>query len=205
MTISSAPSGLVAFIVTPPRLKPGLSSQGPSGRNRLQSPTGSWAKFPGPFGPKPAPKSDRFLGYVFKALRAETGFKVGQVPGLCFQGPSGRNRLQSPTGSWAMFSRPFGPKPASKFDRFLGYVFKALRAETGSEVRQVPGLCFQALRAETGSKVRHALGLCFEALRAETGSKVRQAPGLCFQGPSGRNRRSRSLSVKRLRRIADSK
>jgi hypothetical protein len=26
MTISSAPSGLVAFIVTPPRLKPGLSS-----------------------------------------------------------------------------------------------------------------------------------------------------------------------------------
>jgi hypothetical protein len=41
MTISSAPSGLVAFIVTPPRLKPGLSSQGPSGRNRLQSPTGS--------------------------------------------------------------------------------------------------------------------------------------------------------------------
>ena len=35
MTISSAPSGLVAFIVTPPRLKPGLSSQGPSGRNRL--------------------------------------------------------------------------------------------------------------------------------------------------------------------------
>jgi hypothetical protein len=147
MTISSAPSGLVAFIVTPPRLKPGLSSQGPSGRNRLQSPTGSWAMFPGPFGPKPAPKSDRFLGYVFKALRAETG----------------------------------------------------------SEVRQVPGLCFQALRAETGSKVRHALGLCFEALRAETGSKVRQAPGLCFQGPSGRNRRSRSLSVKRLRRIADSK
>jgi hypothetical protein len=43
MTISSAPSGLIAFIVTPPRLKPGLSSQGPSGRNRLQSPTGSWA------------------------------------------------------------------------------------------------------------------------------------------------------------------
>jgi len=37
-TISSAPSGLIAFIVTPPRLKPGLSSQGPSGRNRLQSP-----------------------------------------------------------------------------------------------------------------------------------------------------------------------
>jgi pyridoxine 4-dehydrogenase len=36
MTISSAPSGLVAIIVTPPRLKPGLSSQGPSGRNRLQ-------------------------------------------------------------------------------------------------------------------------------------------------------------------------
>jgi len=36
MTISSAPSGLVVFIVTPPRLKPGLSSQGPSGRNRLQ-------------------------------------------------------------------------------------------------------------------------------------------------------------------------
>jgi len=35
MTISSVPSGLVAFIVTPPRLKPGLSSQGPSGRNRL--------------------------------------------------------------------------------------------------------------------------------------------------------------------------
>src|ERR1700747_2771189 len=32
MTISSAPSGLVVFIVTPPRLKPGLSSQGPSGR-----------------------------------------------------------------------------------------------------------------------------------------------------------------------------
>jgi len=32
MTISSAPSGLVAFIVTPPRLKPGLRSQGPSGR-----------------------------------------------------------------------------------------------------------------------------------------------------------------------------
>jgi hypothetical protein len=36
MTISSAPSGLVAFIVTPPSLKPGLSSQGPSGPNRLQ-------------------------------------------------------------------------------------------------------------------------------------------------------------------------
>ena len=36
MTISSAPSGLVAFIVTPPRLKPGLSSQGPSSRNRFQ-------------------------------------------------------------------------------------------------------------------------------------------------------------------------
>jgi hypothetical protein len=35
MTISSAPSGLVAFIVTPPRLKPGLSSQDPSDRNRL--------------------------------------------------------------------------------------------------------------------------------------------------------------------------
>ena len=34
MTISCAPSGLVAFIVTPPRLKPGLSSQGPSGQNR---------------------------------------------------------------------------------------------------------------------------------------------------------------------------
>jgi hypothetical protein len=44
MTISSAPSGLLASIVTPPRLKPGLSSQGPSGRNRLQSPTGPWAK-----------------------------------------------------------------------------------------------------------------------------------------------------------------
>src|SRR5689334_7618975 len=41
MTISSAPSGLVAFIVTPPRLKPGLSSQGPSGRNRLQIPLSS--------------------------------------------------------------------------------------------------------------------------------------------------------------------
>jgi len=27
MTVSSAPSGLVAFIVTPPRLKPGLSFQ----------------------------------------------------------------------------------------------------------------------------------------------------------------------------------
>jgi hypothetical protein len=51
MTISSAPSGLVAFIVTPPRLKPGLAFQGPSGRNRLPSPTGSWAKFPRPFGP----------------------------------------------------------------------------------------------------------------------------------------------------------
>jgi hypothetical protein len=49
MTISSAPSGLIAFIVTPPRLKPGLSFQGPSGRNRLQSPTGSWAEFPRPF------------------------------------------------------------------------------------------------------------------------------------------------------------
>ena len=36
MTISSAPSGLVVFIVTAPRLKPGLSSHGPSGRNRLQ-------------------------------------------------------------------------------------------------------------------------------------------------------------------------
>jgi hypothetical protein len=36
MTTASAPSGLVAFIVTLPRLKPGLSSQGPSGRNRLQ-------------------------------------------------------------------------------------------------------------------------------------------------------------------------
>ena len=32
MTISSAPSGLIGFIVTPPRLKPGLSFQGPSGR-----------------------------------------------------------------------------------------------------------------------------------------------------------------------------
>jgi hypothetical protein len=70
MTISSAPSGLVAFIVTPPRLKPGLGSQGPSGRNRLQirqapglsfqgpsggnrlqSPTRSWAKLPWPFRP----------------------------------------------------------------------------------------------------------------------------------------------------------
>ena len=38
MTIASAPSGLVAFIVTLPRLNPGLGSQGPSGRNRLQSP-----------------------------------------------------------------------------------------------------------------------------------------------------------------------
>src|ERR1700747_2787222 len=51
MTISSAPSGLVAFIVTPPRLKPGLGSQGPSGGNRLQSPTRSWAKLPWPFRP----------------------------------------------------------------------------------------------------------------------------------------------------------
>jgi len=42
MTISFAPLGLVAFIVTPTRLKPGLSSHGPSGRNRLQSPTGSY-------------------------------------------------------------------------------------------------------------------------------------------------------------------
>jgi hypothetical protein len=41
MTISSALSGLVAFIVTPPRLKPGLGFQDPSGRNRLQNPTGS--------------------------------------------------------------------------------------------------------------------------------------------------------------------
>jgi hypothetical protein len=186
MTISSAPSGLVAFIVTPPRLKPGLSSQGPLGRNRLQSPTGSWAMFSRPFGPKPAPKSDRFLGYVFKALRAETGFKVRQVPGLSSQGP-------------------LGPKPAPKSDRFLGYVFKALRAETGSKVRQVPELCFQGpsgrnrLQSPTGSWASS------QALRAETGSKVRQVPGLCFQGPSGRNRRSRSLSVKRLRRIADSK
>jgi hypothetical protein len=65
MTISSAPSAAptrhgrvfftvgapkqrlmraVAFIVTPPRLKPGLSSQDPSGRNGFQSPTDSWAK-----------------------------------------------------------------------------------------------------------------------------------------------------------------
>jgi hypothetical protein len=44
MTISSAPSGLVAFIGMSPRLKPGLSSKVPSGRNRVQSPTGSWAK-----------------------------------------------------------------------------------------------------------------------------------------------------------------
>ena len=40
MTISSALSGLVAFIVPRPRLKPGLGFQGPSGRNRLQSLTG---------------------------------------------------------------------------------------------------------------------------------------------------------------------
>jgi hypothetical protein len=36
MTISSASSRLIAFIVKPPRLKPGLRSQGPSGRDRLQ-------------------------------------------------------------------------------------------------------------------------------------------------------------------------
>jgi hypothetical protein len=35
MTISSAPSGLVAFIVMPSRLKPGLGFHGPSGRNRV--------------------------------------------------------------------------------------------------------------------------------------------------------------------------
>ena len=39
MTISSAPSGLVAFIITSPRLKPGLSFHGPSGRNRFKSNT----------------------------------------------------------------------------------------------------------------------------------------------------------------------
>jgi len=50
MTISSAPSGLAAFIVTSPRLKPGLSSHGPSGRNRLQSPTGSRAILKHAFG-----------------------------------------------------------------------------------------------------------------------------------------------------------
>jgi hypothetical protein len=52
MTISSAHSGLIVFIVKPPRLKPGLSSRDPSGRNRLQSPTGSWAKFLYAFQPR---------------------------------------------------------------------------------------------------------------------------------------------------------
>jgi hypothetical protein len=79
MTISSAHSGLIAFIVKPPRLKPGLSSQDPSGRNRLQSPTDSWARLPWPFLLRPT--ADR----------------------------SGRNRLQSPTGSWAGLPWRFGP------------------------------------------------------------------------------------------------
>jgi len=43
MTISSAPSGLVAFIVTPTQAK-------------------AWAELPRPFGPKPPFKSDTHLG-----------------------------------------------------------------------------------------------------------------------------------------------
>ena len=72
MTVSSAPSGLVAFIVTPPRLKPGLSSQGPSGRNRLQSPTGSKVQ--------PAPKSNRLLGYLETRLRRSARFFFSYNP-----------------------------------------------------------------------------------------------------------------------------
>jgi hypothetical protein len=43
MTISSAPSGLIAFNCDATQAKVWAKSQGPSGRNRLQSPTGSQA------------------------------------------------------------------------------------------------------------------------------------------------------------------
>ena len=44
MTISSVPSGLIAFNCDATQAK-------------------AWAKFPRPFGPKPAPKSDRLPGF----------------------------------------------------------------------------------------------------------------------------------------------
>jgi len=34
--------------------------------------TKAWAEFPRPFGPKPAPKSDRLLGQALLTLRAKT-------------------------------------------------------------------------------------------------------------------------------------
>jgi hypothetical protein len=66
MTISSAPSGLVAFIVTPTQAK-------------------AWAKFPWPFGPKAAPQSDRLLRCRFAEPWVSKGSKGSTILASKFQ------------------------------------------------------------------------------------------------------------------------
>ena len=61
MTISSVPSGLIAFNCDATQAK-------------------AWAKFPRPFGPKPAPKSDRLPGLAWVTSYNALGLKDREKP-----------------------------------------------------------------------------------------------------------------------------